>query len=160
LESFTATIDIIGVNPFVLIPMPILETIFKQAQKDKGPIPVLGTINGQPFLQTLVKFKGNWRLYINGPMLKASNKKVGDTITITITYDPTDRTIPMHPKLKDALAQNKKASTIFQSLRPSLQKEIIRYIRFLKTESSVDLNVNRAIQFLLGNERFIGRDHP
>jgi len=46
------------------------------------------------------------------------------------------------------------------SLRPSLQKEIVRYISFLKTEESIDRNVDNAIQFLLGKKRFIGRDKP
>jgi Domain of unknown function (DUF1905) len=63
-NRFKATIDIIGVNPFVLLPDPVLKNIFKQAQKDKGPIPVRGTINGHPFIQTLVKYSGYWRLYI------------------------------------------------------------------------------------------------
>jgi hypothetical protein len=160
LNPFKATIDIIGVNPFVFVPSSILESIFKDAQKSKGPIPVSGTIDGHPFIQTLVKFKGDWRLYINGPMLKVSKKQVGDAIALSLQYDPKDRTIEMHPKLKKALEENEKASIIFQSLRPSLQKEIIRYISFLKTEHSVDKNVDRAIKFILGNECFIGRDKP
>lgn len=160
MKPFKAKIEIIGVNPFVFIPDGVLENLFKQAQKNKGPIPVNGTINGHPFIQTLVKFQDEWRLYINGPMLKISNTQLGDLIELTLAYDTTDRTIAMHPKLKDALSKNKEASTIFQSLRPSLQKEIVRYISFLKTEESIDKNVTRAIQFLLGKERFIGRDKP
>ncbi len=66
----------------------------------------------------------------------------------------------MHAKLKTALEENKEANNIFINLSPSLQKEIIRYISFLKTEISVDKNVDKAIQFLLGSERFIGRDKP
>lgn len=46
MNRFNATIDIIGVNPFVLLPAPVLKNIFKQAQKDKGPTPVRGTIDG------------------------------------------------------------------------------------------------------------------
>jgi len=68
--------------------------------------------------------------------------------------------IPIHPKLVKALNENLDAQRIFDSLRPSLQLEIIRYISFLKTEESIDKNVLRAVNFLLGKERFIGRDKP
>ena len=66
----------------------------------------------------------------------------------------------MHPKLENALKKNKKARMVFEQLSPSRKKEIIRYINFLKTEESVDRNIKRAIQFLSGKERFVGRDRP
>jgi uncharacterized protein DUF1905/bacteriocin resistance YdeI/OmpD-like protein len=156
--KFKASINIIGVNPFVFLPSLVLNRIFKEAQRDKGPIPVRGTIDGHPFIQTLVKYSGAWRLYINTPMLKASQKKVGDSIALQIEFDPVERTIPMHPKLVSALNKNKKAKTVYDRLAPSLQKEIVRYISYLKTEASIDRNVEKAIQFLLGKQRFIGRN--
>ena len=158
--SFTAKIYIIGVNPYVLLPAKALKELFKQAGKDKGPIPVLLTINRNPFTQNLVKFKGKWRLYLNTPMRKAAGIDVGDKGEFTIAYDATERTTPMHPKLKAALEKNKKAKAIFDQLIPSIQKEISRYINNLKTEESVDRNIIRAINFLLGKERFIARDKP
>jgi hypothetical protein len=160
MDRFTAKIDIIGVNPFVLLPATVLKNIFTQAQKDKGPIPVRGTIDGHPFIQTLVKYSGKWRLYINTPMLKASKKKVGDSIILHLEFDPVERIIPLHPKLELALSKNKKAKTAFESLPPSRKKEIVRYISFLKTEDSVNRNVERALHFLLGKARFVGRDKP
>jgi len=159
-KTFKAKIDIIGVNPFVLLPISVLTNLFKHAKKDKGPIPVRGTIDGHNYIQTLVKYSGEWRLYINTPMLKVSKKKVGDTITLQIEFDPIERTIPIHPKLEAALKNNKEAKQIFDSLSPSRQKEIIRYISFLKTETSVDRNVTNAILFLTGKTRFAGRDKP
>lgn len=160
MKKFSACIDKIGVNPFVFLPEPVLNHIFKQAGKDKGTIPVHGKLDGHPFIQTLVKYSGAWRLYLNTPMRKAAGKDVGDTIKVEIEFDPVERTIPVHPKLKEALDKNKKAKTAFEQLSPSRQKEIIRYISFLKTEESVDKNINRALLFLLGKERFVGRDKP
>jgi len=134
-NTFKATIDIIGINPFVFLPASVLTSIQKQANKTKGPIRVKGTIDGHDFTRTLVKYSGDWRLYINGPMLKAANKKV-------------------------ALDQNEKAKQVFNSLSPSRQNEIVRYIANLKSEAAIEKNVRRAVQFLLGKDRFIGRDHP
>ena len=144
----------------VLLPENVLQKVFLQANKQKGPIPICGTLNGHPYIQTLVKYAGHWRLYLNTPMLKATNLDVGDTAKFTIEFDPTDRTIPMHPKLAVALDANKKAKTVFDALPPSRQKEIVRYISALKNEETVDRNVDRAIQFLFGNTRFIGSDKP
>jgi len=137
-----------------------LNEIFKQAGKNKGHIPVYGTINGKAFKQTLVRYSGSWRLYINTTMLKHSPKKIGETVKIAIAFDPTDRTIEAHPKLVKALEESPAAKKVFDSLPASRQKEIVRYISFLKTEGSIDKNVSRAINFLLGKDRFIGRDHP
>ncbi|HYH14728.1 MAG TPA: YdeI/OmpD-associated family protein [Flavisolibacter sp.] len=93
-------------------------------------------------------------------MLKHSPKKIGETVKIAIAFDPTDRTIEAHPKLVKALEESPAAKKVFDSLPASRQKEIVRYISFLKTEGSIDKNVSRAINFLLGKDRFIGRDHP
>jgi len=158
MRSFHAKILIIGVNPYVLIPAPILKEIFTEAGKEKGPVPVRGTINGNDFIQTLVKYAGKWRLYLNTPMRKTSGIDVGDTANVKIEYDPVPRVIPVHPKLQLALDKNKKAKAAFENLAPYRQKEIIRYISSMKREESVMRNVEKVIQHLLGKGRFAGRE--
>ena len=160
MHKFQATLEIIVGNPFVFIPSEILNQIFNQASKNKGPIPVRGTINGKPYQQTLVKYSGNWRLYINMQMLKDSPRRIGENIEVKIEFDPSDRSIELPPKLTKALAENKEAKRVFDSLSPSKQKEIVRYIANLKSEESVDRNINRAMNFLLGKGRFVGREKP
>jgi len=160
LQTYQAKIHIIGVNPYVLVPASILKIIFRQANKSKGAIPVRGTLDGHPYTQTLVRYSGKWRLYLNIPMRRAAKKDVGDKIEITIEYDPVERIIPIHPKLLKALSKNRGAKNAFEKLSPSRQKEIVRYISYLKNEDSVDKNVTRAIAFLSGKGRFVGRDKP
>ena len=157
---FKAQIEIIGINPFVFVPEEILKQIFKEAGKDKGPIPVCGTINGAKYVQTLVRFRGHWRLYINTTMLPNSPKRIEETVDLTIQFDRVNRTIKPHPKLVKSLNANKEAKKIFETLPPSRQKEIVRYISNLKTEESVSNNIERAIGFLLGKNKFVGRDKP
>lgn len=158
--TFSANIEIIGINPFVFVPEEILKSIFEKAGKSKGPIPVKGTVNSILYTQTLMKFRGEWRLYINTKMLKNSPKRIGEQIAISISYDPAKREILIHPKLLQALNENIAANTVFQNLRPSLQHEIIRYIAHLKTEESIDKNILKAIAFLLGKGKFVGREKP
>jgi hypothetical protein len=158
--KFKAKIEIIGVNPFVFLPDRVLQEIFIQAGRYKGKIPVRIKIDGHEFPQTLIKWSGAWRLYLNTPMRKAAKKAVGDVANFEIAYDPLERTVPMHPEFEKALRENREAKKVFDSLRPSLQLEINQYFSFLKTEASVDRNVTRAIQFLLGKGRFVARDKP
>jgi Domain of unknown function (DUF1905)/Bacteriocin-protection, YdeI or OmpD-Associated len=160
MQSFSAKIFKIGINPHVFVPAAVLKALFKEAGKDKGHIPIKGTINGHPFTQTLVKYSGKWRLYLNTPMRKGSASDVGDTVKMEIEFDPADRTVPMHLKLQSALEKSKKANAIFLQLPPSRQKEICRYINHLKSDESVEKNIKKVINFLLGKERFIGRDQP
>lgn len=158
--KFKSKIEIIEVNPFVFLPEKVLRELFAQAGRDKGKIPVRMKIDGHEFTQTLIRWRGAWRLYLNTPMRKAANKDVGDTAIFEIAYDRAERSVPMHPKFAKALRENREAKKVFEGLRPSLQLEINRYFSFLKTESSVDRNVTKAIQFLLGNGRFVARDKP
>lgn len=160
LRGFKATIAIIGVNPYVLLPTDRLRALFVQAGKEKGPIPVHGTLDGHIFQQTLVRFAGDWRLCLNGPMLKATGKGVGDVVLVRIAFDARDRSTPMPPALEHALDQHAAARRTFDALPPSRRKEIMRYIGNLKSDEAVRRNVARAIAFLEGRERFAGRDHP
>jgi uncharacterized protein YdeI (YjbR/CyaY-like superfamily) len=160
MKTFKATIQKIGINPYVFLRPTVLTYLFKKAGKEKGAIPVRLQINKIDFTQTLVKYAGEWRLYLNTPMRKAAGKDVGDVITIAIDHDAAERTTSIHPKLREALQLNKKAKEKFETLPPSRKKEIVRYINGLKTEASIHRNIERAINFLVGKDRFIGRDQP
>ncbi|MEM9564251.1 MAG: YdeI/OmpD-associated family protein [Actinomycetota bacterium] len=83
-----------------------------------------------------------------------------ELIEVTVSFDPSDRGIEPHPKLPAMLDANPAAREVFDALAPSRQKEIVRYIDGLKSEASVDRNVRRALDLVLGNGRFVGRDRP
>lgn len=146
--SFSAKIQIIGINPYVLLPAAILKKIFCDAEKDKSPVPVKGELNGFTFIQTLIKYSGKWRLYLNGPILKGANAKPGDMIKVKIAFDNKERLTPLHPRFEKALNKNKKAKQAFEKSAPYRQKEIARYINSLKTEKSIDRNIKKVISFL------------
>jgi len=64
MKSFSAKLFKIGINPYVLLPEFVLQLLFKQAGKDKGAIPVRGTLNGKVFTQTLESIAANGGLNI------------------------------------------------------------------------------------------------
>ena len=114
--SFTAKILKIGINPYVGLPEDVLNTLFKQADKNKGPIPVRGTLNNKRFKQTLVKYQGAWRLYLNTQMRHDAGIDVGDDAKVEIEFDSEPRIVPIHPKFARALLKNKEVKAAFEKL--------------------------------------------
>lgn len=156
-ETFTAKIDVIGVNPFVRPPDATLHLIFAAASKNKSPIPVRGTINGAPFQQSLVRYQGDWRLYINGMMARAAGfnfsnigKIVGESVTINVEYDPAPIAYQMVPEFQQALVADPRAAAAYDQLTPGRQKEILRYLVSMKSEAALQRNIARVMQHLRG----------
>lgn len=155
--TFRATLEIIGVNPYVFVPEAILAGILAEAGRSRGPIPVHGTVDGAPFRQTLVRFQGPWRLYVNTGMVRDSPRRVGDTFTFTLAYDPEPRGFEPPEAFRRALAAAPEAARAFAALPPSRQTEIVRYLARLRSEEALARNVERAVAFLEGRGRFVGR---
>lgn len=157
---FTSVIEIINGNPYVRPPDKILDGIFKQAKKISSPISIIGKINGAAFTQSLVRYKGDWRLYINIVMAKAAKIKfaksiseiVGRTVTLEIEFNPNPIVYKMVSFLKNALDKNLTAKTNWEKLIPSRQKEILRYFSWLKSKEAKRRNLEKVINVLSGNE--------
>lgn len=105
-NPFVAELLLIDINPYVFVPEPILETIFEHAGRRKGPIPVCGSVNGVPYRQTLVRFRGDWRLYISIEMLKRSPRRIGERIEVSVAFDAVERPPPVSVEFAQALAEN------------------------------------------------------
>ncbi|MDR6370393.1 hypothetical protein J2795_001063 [Chryseobacterium bernardetii] len=156
-NTFTAKLEIIGINPFVFVPEEILDMIFEKSGRNKSPIPVKGTVNGKEFKQNLMKYLGEWRLYVNLTMLKNSPKRIGEVIEVAVEYDDADRSISIHPQLEKAIKESALATANFENLIPSRKHELIRYINNLKTEASIQRNIERIIRHLHGETDFYGK---
>jgi len=156
-NHFTAKLEIIGINPFVFVPENILHEIFETSGRNKSPIPVQGTVNGKEFKQNLMKYLGEWRLYINMIMLKDSPRRIGEIIEVSMEFDSTDRTITIHPQLDKAIRENAVTLQNFENLIPSRKLELIRYINNLKTEASIQRNIEKIIKHLKGETDFFGK---
>lgn len=145
LMKFRARIYKVGINPCVKVP----GAITKQMRPVKGYIPIRLTIDGHPFTQTLVPVKDEpYRLYVNGPMLKASGKSVGQTATFEIEQDygqPSEYPVPGY--LSERL-QKHKLTSAFEKLTPYHRKEIIRYLDHLKTEGAREKNITKLLDTL------------
>jgi Domain of unknown function (DUF1905) len=142
--SFEATICKAGINPYVDVPLNITGKLVPV----KGYIPIKGKINNHLFQQTLVPIKNAaYRLYVNGPMLKGSGTKTGDLAKFVIGQEHEPRTVPMPVEFKKELNKHGLLSE-FKILTPSRQKEILKYLNFLKTKEALIRNIEKIITHL------------
>jgi uncharacterized protein YdeI (YjbR/CyaY-like superfamily) len=81
-------------------------------------------------------------------MLKDSGLSVGNTAEVEIEFDPRPREVAMPAPFADALRKDAGAKTEFDKLPRSRRKEILRYLGSLKTEASLERNVERIILHL------------
>jgi Bacteriocin-protection, YdeI or OmpD-Associated/Domain of unknown function (DUF1905) len=159
---FRGVIKIRGINPYIHVPAGIARRLKNNWRK---PLPVLGRINGQP--------KNGWRinlmsasdasfyLYLQNTIRKASRTKVGDRISVELSFDKAYRGgLTQAPPLwlSGALRANPTATKSWNTLIPSRKKEILRYFASLKSPEAKARNLKRAIEALSGREiRFMGR---
>lgn len=144
--KLTGKIYKLGINPCIDVPKEIVEKLYKDSGKTNGPIQVRGTLNGEKFEQTIVKYQGRWRLYLNTQMRKDCGIGVGDTARFEFNYDPLPRTVLMPKKLAEALTKNQKAKRAFEKLPSSRQKQILRYLNSLKSDAAIERNVKKVIE--------------
>ena len=150
--SFTAKIYKVGINPCVEVP----SRITSQMTATKGYIPVNGKIKNYSFTQTLCPVKNaNYRLYVNGPMLKGSDTKLGDTVKFTIEQNKEPKTATeykMPKEFKQQLTKHKLPKS-FAALTPYRQKEILRYLNGLKSNEALLRNIDKIIAGLHANSK-------
>jgi hypothetical protein len=149
-HSFKAKIYKVGINPCVKVP----DTITAKLNVTKGYIPIKGTIQGYFFQQTLCPIKNEeFRLYVNGPMLKGGNIKVGQIANFLIEQDTLKRNknVSIPEAFKKRLEENNLLAA-FEQLAPFRQKEITRYLANLKTEDALTKNIDKMIKVLQGKD--------
>lgn len=150
MHTFTARVGKIDINPYVQVPDDILLKLQQDAKREKGPIPVKGTLQGKPFLANVVRYRGLWRLYLNTEMRRAADVDVGDKVTLRLQFDSSPRTVPVPREFTLAISKNKQAKEAFEKLSPSRQKEILRYLSSLKQPQSLERNIQKVIGILQG----------
>lgn len=160
--TFQATIEINGVNPFVRVSA---EQAHELQSEWKKPMPVTVQINGEPKepwkINMMPVGDGSFYLYLNGIVRSASKTQVGDRVTVDVSFDDTYAGGPseMPQWFATALASNPLASKNYESLPPSRQKEIVRYLSNLKSKEAKERNLVRALDVLSGDPgHFMGRD--
>ena len=160
--KFVASIQIVGVNPYVLVSARRASALKPNWRK---PMPVLIRVNGKPerpwSINMMPVGDGSFRLYLHGTVRKASGTGVGDRVHVEATYHSAYKNGPQHTMpawFRNALNKNPAAKANWQKLIPSRKKEILRYFAGLKSQVARERNLARALGALSGKPvRFMAR---
>jgi hypothetical protein len=150
MHPFKAEIYKTGINAAVDVPAAITEKM----QAVKGYIRIEGIINGFRFRQTLVPVKNApYRLFVNIPMLKGGKTAVGQTAEFAIKQDfsPVEDAYPMVEALSRQL-EKKGLTAAFESLTGSRKKDILKYLSYIKTEATLQKNIEKVVMQLQNGE--------
>ena len=161
--KFKARIGLKGINPYVMESAARAQRIKAGWKK---PMPVLVQVNGAPDpawrINMMPAGDGSFHLYLDGSVRKASGTGTGDLVDVSVVFDPAYRGGPQHdmlPEFAARLEADRPAKARWESLSPSLRKEILRYLATLKSEAARQRNVERALHVLGGAAgRFMARD--
>lgn len=161
--TFDSTIVIAGVNPYVIVSAEQAATLRAGWRR---PMPVRVRLNDGPAhawrTNIMPNGDGSFRLYLHGAMRRAAVAEVGDVVTVELTVDPDYESHPDHREpewLRSALAADRVALSNWKRLPFSRRKEVIRYLRALRSSDARDRNLARALNALRGDRvRFLGRD--
>jgi len=160
---FRSKIEINGINPFLLVDANCATRLKSGWRK---PLPVKFRVNGTPDIPWRINLMprgdGSFYLYLHEQVRKASDTKVGDVVDIEIQFDddykagPTD---PMPPWFSEALERDDRARRGWETLIPSRQKELLRYLARLKSPEAQERNLAQALHVLAGGKaRFMARE--
>jgi hypothetical protein len=161
--QFDALIEIKGINPYVLVSAERA----RQIKPDwRRPMPIQVQLNGKPSpawrINLMPVGNGSFYLYLDGRLRKHAGADLGDTVTVSLSFDPDYRTGPQHdmdPVFAAALNRDAEVRARWETLTPGLQKEVLRYLANLRSDAARTRNVERAIRVLKGSdERFMARN--
>jgi hypothetical protein len=154
--KFSATMKIIGVNPYVLVSIARAKALKPGWRK---PMPVLVRVNGSPKakpwrINMMPRGNGSFYLYLHGEVRKASKTAVGDRVAIEVAFDEKYRggPAPMPLWFRSALRANAGALAGWKACAPSRQKEVVKYLTNLKSAEARARNVDRAVRMLAGEK--------
>lgn len=145
-HKFKAKIYQNGINWCVDVP----QEITAQLTAEKGYIRIKGQINAYDFIQTLVPVKNApYRLFVNMIMMKGGKTALGEVADFVIEQNTelVDKQYPMPDALANAL-QATDSEEAFNSLTPARKKDILKYLSYVKTEATMQKNIEKLISQL------------
>lgn len=176
-QTFTALVEISGINPYVDVSPRIAERLGAgvkvpvrvrlEAQGAKKRKATRSLVRDAARLEAIARFgPGGWfrttivpsrssgpRLYLDTWMREAAGVGVGDRVKVTLKADRAPRELAMPEPLRTALDANPAANAAWNALSPSRRREILTYLNFLKTRAALERNTRKVIGLLEARER-------
>jgi hypothetical protein len=151
-QSFKA--KLIGKGPtgsWTFLPIP-----FSAEEKfgSKAQVPVMGTINGYPFRNSLMPEGDGTHLMMVSKILKeGAGCSNGDTVSVVMDVDTTPRKVTVPAELKAALKAKPAAGKFFKELSYSRQKEYADWIAGAKRPETKVARVSKAVLLMVQGKK-------
>lgn len=111
----------------------------------RGHVPVEGSVDGVDLIATLVPSGGGrHRLFLNGEIRREIGKGPGDSVTIEVRFDPSDRMPELPNDLAAALADGD-ALQAWEALPRSRRKEFLVVLADSKRERTRRSRIDRIV---------------
>ena len=136
---------------WIFLPIPFnVEEVFGT----KSRVPVSGTVDGSPFRNYLLpEGDGTHAMAFGKDLQIATGAKAGDVVSVKLRLDEVERTVDVPPELKDALASDPAARTIFATLAYSHKKEYAQWIAEAKKPETRSVRVAKALEMLKAGKK-------
>ena len=133
-------------SAWVFLPIPFdVVTAFGT----KGRVPVMGTINGFAFKNSLLpQGDGTHEMAVNKELRAGANAVAGDTVKVVLERDSSERTVDVPPELDAALAKAKKARAAFDAMAYSHRKEYADWVSGAKKDETRVARALKAVEKL------------
>jgi hypothetical protein len=149
MQVFSAPIIKLGINACLNVPEKIVKSLLAAARKKSAPVQVKCVLNGVDFDANVVRYSGDWRLYLNLVTRRAAGCDIGDKVKIHLAYDPSIRMPPMPEQFRQALRSDPDLQKAWR-LRPSAKRrEILEFLNNKKSEAALTRSITETIELLL-----------
>ena len=122
----------------------------------RARVPVRGTINGFAFRLSLMPMGGCHGMAINRTMRDGARVRAGDTVSVVMERDETERIVEAPPLLKKELTKSKAAQADWEKLSFTNKKEIALSISSAKQEETRRRRMAKAMDILKTGKKWMG----
>ena len=151
--SFSATIQKLGINACLNVPEKIVKNLLATAGKKSAPVQVKCHLNGVDFAANVVRYSGDWRLYLNLVTRRASGCDIGDKVKIHFAYDPSVRMPPIPEEFRQALRNDRDAQKAWRLQPTPKRREILQSLNDKKDDAELAHGIAETIELLLKKQR-------
>lgn len=146
--SFTTNILQIGNNTGICVPNEIVD----QLGAGKKP-PVNVTVNGFTYRNTVAVMGGKFMIGVSADIRSKTGIKGGDKVTVELELDTKPREVELPTDFKAALAKNKAAQKLFETLSYSNKQRYVLPIGQGKTEETRQRRIEKAVSDLAAGKK-------
>ena len=137
-----------GAWTFLEIPFNVEEAFGSRAR-----VAVTGTMNGFAFQSSLMpQGDGTHSMMVSKALQAGAEAAAGDTVSVTMDVDRSERSVTIPVELREGLVGNKKAAQAFDLLSHSHRKEFTEWIASAKKEETRLSRAGKAIAMILAKK--------